>query len=307
MTARANKYDYSVISGEHVPVIKVINSAESMKLRKKTTSFLINRVFIEKENNIPTGSLVEFKLRTPESDTYLARGFTEWANDGSLEDESTGVAVKLVELYKLTGQDSETEEVAAEEQAEDGGGAADVQPREEEKEVQKDNEDDKEVKEPGMSFIPEPSAISELLESLIGASPSLKEAEEMDISRETLSALASFVLDDGSVKILWVCDYRSVIYIGSALAAIPSETAQSNITAKKIPDNVMENFHEVLNIGASLFNDPELPHISLGEVVMSTDDIPENIAVLVSNPAGRVDYTVDFPDYGEGSMSILEQ
>jgi hypothetical protein len=119
--------------------------------------------------------------------------------------------------------------------------------------------------------------------------------------------LASFVLDDGSVKILWVCDYRAVVYIGAALADIPAEEAREHVDSKEIPEDLMENFREVLNIGASLFNKPELPHISLGDSLLSNGEIPDEISILVSNPSERVDFAVDFPGYGESSMAILEQ
>jgi hypothetical protein len=302
MVSRINRYDYSVISGENVPLIRVLSAAESKELRKKNTSFLVNRIFIEKNNDIPAGSLVEFKLRTPDSDMYLGRGFAEWSNDGSLEDEVTGVAVKMVELYKIGSEQEESEEVSEDKADESSPG----QPPGEEAAEEAKPEEEKKV-DSSMSFTPSSSEIVELLESLIGFKPSMSEEGEMDISRENLTALASFVLDDGSVKILWVCDYRSVVYIGSALAAVPPETAQDNVESKEIPDNVMENFREVLNIGASLFNDPELPHISLDDVILSNDEIPEEIAILVSNPSSRIDFTLQYPDYGEGSMAILEQ
>lgn len=299
MNTRSKRYEYRVIKGDNVPVIKVMNAADALEMREKTTSFLINRVFIERENDIPAGSLVEFKLVTPSSDAYSVKGFTEWSNDGSIEDEATGVAVKLIEMHKISGEEAEKiKQDKGCDESEEEPGAKDLQ-SEKIEEVKADNSE--------LTFIPSPSSIAELLESLIGSKPSLSEAEEMDISRDMLSALCSFVLDDGTVKILWVCDYRSVIYIGSALAAIPSETAESNVNSQEIPDNVMENFREVLNIGASLFNNPDMPHISLGDVVFTKEDIPENIAILVSNPAGRVDYAVDFPEYGVGNIAILEQ
>jgi len=141
----------------------------------------------------------------------------------------------------------------------------------------------------------------------MGSNPELSSCNPVEISEDKPSAIVSFVLDDGSAKILWVSNTAASIYIGSALAEIPPAEAESHIETNKIPDNVLENFQEVMNIGASLFNKPDLPHVSFGKVILSTDDIPEEIAQIISNPGKRSDFKTVFPEYGEGEMSMLEK
>ena len=275
-----------------------MSTADAQDIRKNPRRALLNRVFLESDQNIPPGSLIEFKLRTSESEIIKITGFTEWSNDGSIADTNTGIAVKLIEMHRIDDIKTAPKGKSAEEKTEQ------TETTEQTKVTEPAETRGDEKKE---TSIPTSSTTSELLESLMGSKPELSSGTPVEINKDTPSTIASFILDDGSVKIVWINDLNSSIFIGSALAEIPPETANSHIQSKMIPDNVLENFQEVLNIGASLFNKPKLPHVSFDKVILSTDDIPEEIARLISNPGERSDFKAVFPEYGEGGMSILEK
>ena len=65
------------------------------------------------------------------------------------------------------------------------------------------------------------------------------------------------------------------------------------------------NLHEIMNICSRLFITNETPHLKLDALYDSPDALPGSARSMVDAAAGRSDYRVTIPGYGEGNISFL--
>lgn len=81
--------------------------------------------------------------------------------------------------------------------------------------------------------------------------------------------LADYVDDHGVACCRIVCDLQLANTCGAALSRIPSGIAEESTKAGTVPQNILDNLHEVLNICVTLFQNEDLPHVVLGDVQVS--------------------------------------
>jgi hypothetical protein len=283
------KHRYVRIGGSHILGVRLLSPPKSVSGEDMGKDGLTNRVFIENGGNYPIGSVVEFKLEVPGKGTFQAKGITEWSNDGTSKQEAVGIGIRLLEVAQGT---TEAENEAANGGGHDGEtgpahGAAQEAAAEE-------------------SRFPMPSGISEVLSSMLEREVNVKEGAAAAIDRETAAAVAAYLLDNGKIKVLWISNLDFIINFGAALAALPSDAAANQIKSKEIPDIVRQNFQEILNVSTNLFNKPDSPPVSLGQLIIIPDPVPDKIISLIKNPPKRMDLDAVMPGYGEGRIILIE-
>ena len=152
--------------------------------------------------------------------------------------------------------------------------------------------------------LPTPKEVADHFGSLIDKSVGLRKIDAIDLNDGPF-AFAIYDDDQGNIGALCACDIRLASYLGAALSLIPVAQAEESIQSGVIAEMLMENFHEVLNVGAGLFNSPETPRLKLREVVVPPDFPPAEAVMWANEADERSDIQIDVPSYGIGTITLF--
>lgn len=117
--------------------------------------------------------------------------------------------------------------------------------------------------------------------------------------------IAEYIDDDDVLLALCLADHAFVCYCGAALSMIPPAAAKESIRRNELPDNLLDNYSEVVNIMARLVNSPTTAHLRLGRVHVVPGELPEEVSKAVASPSLRRDFAVTITGYGSGNVSLL--
>ncbi len=107
---------------------------------------------------------------------------------------------------------------------------------------------------------------------------------------------------------LMALDTTLAASLGGAIALIPAQTALASVGPGPLPESLLENVSEVLNVASSLFNVGDAPHLRLDSVHDSgSAPLPGDIASWLRSYGPRLDVQVDVSGYGTGLMSVVLQ
>jgi hypothetical protein len=135
---------------------------------------------------------------------------------------------------------------------------------------------------------------------------SVKEGDPPELRPEAPVVFSVFRDDDSRVGTTMICDLAFAAYTGAALAMVPGEEGERALKAQKLPDNLYDNFREVINIvGGTLFNSSETPHLVLREVLLSPPNLKADLKPILTQPGDWYFFDVAIEDYGEGKMILL--
>ena len=103
-----------------------------------------------------------------------------------------------------------------------------------------------------------------------------------------------------------VCaDLELAARAGAALSLVPKAGADAAIEGRYIPQNLLDNFAEVINVFAGLFNVPNAPHLKLYSVVAPDETPPADLVPLVRRVTRRVDLRLAIDGYGLGHLAVV--
>ena len=99
-----------------------------------------------------------------------------------------------------------------------------------------------------------------------------------------------------------LCDMNFAAYAGAALSMMHPEVANEMVAETELPQTILDNLHEIMNICTGLIIGESTPHLRLNSVgpIGDTDAI-----VRIGGTANRDDYQVEIPLYGIGNLSFL--
>jgi hypothetical protein len=153
---------------------------------------------------------------------------------------------------------------------------------------------------------PKPREVAELFTNLVGEEVTAKLIESAPMPENEFAAIGNFVTDDDRLIVLCAMDIKLSNWAAAALAMIPKDVAQMDIEGAKLSDEAKDNVQEILNISASIFNKRGMPHLRFDKLLLTMDEPPpDEYKALSSSPAERVDFLVDIPGYGEGTMACM--
>lgn len=153
--------------------------------------------------------------------------------------------------------------------------------------------------------IPNDEVVGELLESLLGrevkcawtpGNHPLPEAGQVAVYSDDA---------DGAVAVA-VADLGFICRTGAALVMVPPGGADEAVETGEVPEQLRENFAEVVNIMASLLNSDATPHVRLTET-HDRHRAPSDpvIASIMESPAKRRVFDVNIEGYGRGRIVFL--
>ena len=122
---------------------------------------------------------------------------------------------------------------------------------------------------------------------------------------EGWNTVATYVTDDDELVAVCVAELGLAAACGTALGMIPAATVEGVIRSGSLPENLGENFREVMNICAKLLCSDETPHVRLLSLHHSPDDASEEVRQLIAAPRERTDLEVEISEYGKGRLAFL--
>jgi hypothetical protein len=147
--------------------------------------------------------------------------------------------------------------------------------------------------------LPNSSAVTKMLESLLGRDVSVAAGGPAE------GAWAGrYVTRANELAAVGVADLRLVSLAGSALSMVPPGAAQDAAHSGDLTEAMVENFHEILNVAASLIIDAGSEHVRL-DGMKPASELDEDTATMAGTGTTRADFTVDIDGYGKGSLSFI--
>jgi len=157
-----------------------------------------------------------------------------------------------------------------------------------------------------MAKIPMPNSIElqQILSMMYGDGLKAETGEPVPAEPGSKSLVAIYVDDDDQPIAACAVDYPFTAYAGASLTRIPPGTAEECASSGEFTEIMLGNVHEIMNICSRLLMNSSSPHLRLQTLYDTPDKLPEEVATLVQSPVERVDFSVSFPNYGDGRLSF---
>jgi hypothetical protein len=108
------------------------------------------------------------------------------------------------------------------------------------------------------------------------------------------------------VGALCVAELMFAAVAGAALVLAPASILPEVERTQQLPDNLLENYQEVVNILTGRLNTPTTPHLKLTTTFTYPDqELPDEVWDVINRPSNRRDFDVTVEGYGGGKVSIL--
>jgi hypothetical protein len=153
--------------------------------------------------------------------------------------------------------------------------------------------------------MPTPERVRDVLADLVGRDVTVAPTRAVELSADRAAVVAEYQSDSGAVGVVCIADLRLTNALAAALTMVSPNVVEDAVAKKTIDEPTIENFREIVNIMASLFNCAHTPHLKFGEVRKVPSELPAATALLLESPRGRRDYDITIDTYGTGTLSVL--
>lgn len=150
--------------------------------------------------------------------------------------------------------------------------------------------------------LPVANAVTTLVGMLVGSRPKVTKGPAC----QKAHSVATYVDASKTIVYAALADAGFLASSGAALALIPAGVVAECMKTGKPTEAMLENAYEVLNVGASLFNeiDETTLHVKLEQLTPFAQVAP-GLAAKLAKPAARLDLLVTIPGYPEGKLSLI--
>jgi hypothetical protein len=153
--------------------------------------------------------------------------------------------------------------------------------------------------------VPHPKQVRDFFIGLTGRGVEISPAHPVTPGRDR-APVAVYVTDKLATGAVIACDLRLAAYVGGALGLVPLPQVEEALGVGCLSGDLADNFSEVVNILASVFNDnPEAPYLTLHKVHAAGEKLPTDLASMLGYVVRRLDLTVDIAGYGAGRLSVV--
>ena len=153
-------------------------------------------------------------------------------------------------------------------------------------------------------IVPAEASVINMLGMLFGKGLTVKASSALPLDKAKQS-FGVFIDNESQVVAVCICDFDFAIYAGAALSMIPPAGAKDALGDGELSDMMVSNLGEVMNICSRLFMDNKTPHLKLDKVYTNISQVPDAALAIADAPAGRSDFAIGIPRYGEGHLSFL--
>jgi hypothetical protein len=151
--------------------------------------------------------------------------------------------------------------------------------------------------------LPTLDAVALLFSNLLGKKVATKKGPPM--APTEVRGLAPYVDTGKLVHYAAATDAPFLAGVGAALAMIPAAVAVDAVRSPKLPENLVENAYEVLNIGASIFNEIEGTALHVKISKLMTPPLPEEVVGRLGKAPQRLDMLVCVPGYADSKLTLF--
>ena len=150
-----------------------------------------------------------------------------------------------------------------------------------------------------MYTIPTHEELQQMLTNLLDLPVEVKQLSDTR-KFDPPALLSTFCDEEGTVRVACHSELAFANSVAGALSRIPKGLVDEQIKSGTCPDNLFENFAEVMNISTNLFTSPSADRLHLRETRKEPlEDLPENMAA-----SKGTQYEVSIQGYGTGNVSI---
>lgn len=155
------------------------------------------------------------------------------------------------------------------------------------------------------SAVPTADAVVKLLTELLGRRVTTTKPVK-SVRTAPKGVVAVYRIPGGPVKAVAVCDLGFAVQAGAALAMLPAAVAQQEAKAGTLSGGLFDNFREVMNIAASLFN-----YVNEQRVVFDVmkhealTALAPDVAKIVRKPGAMLDLGIEINGYGTGFLCLM--
>ncbi|HEX5097488.1 MAG TPA: hypothetical protein VFX21_15775 [Acidimicrobiia bacterium] len=153
--------------------------------------------------------------------------------------------------------------------------------------------------------VPTNEAIRAILADIVGGRAVTVALSQDPADTDAPGVLADYSVDDGPVGVLCVADLSLSNVVGAAIAAETSEQVDAAVNDNQIADATIENWNEVVNQIARLFNSPDTPTLRVREVRRLPAELPNDVNELLATPLARRAFDVEVADLGKGTLAVV--
>lgn len=163
---------------------------------------------------------------------------------------------------------------------------------------------------PPASKIPLPiqEVLKDFFVDLLGKGAAASKGRELKLRPDTEQKYVVAIYEDKYERVGALCISELMMAaVGGAALVMAAPSILSEVEqAQVLPDNLLDNYREVVNILSSVLNTPGTPHLKLTTIHMYPDeDIPSEAWGVIENPGNRRDFEITVEGYGGGRLSIL--
>lgn len=153
-----------------------------------------------------------------------------------------------------------------------------------------------------MSALPTLKDVSELFAMLFG-DRTICQPFPSRLSSEQAAVIATYRDNRGSIRRVLACDLGFANSAGASLSMISPGAVNDAIKRNEVPDNILANLHEVLNIAVNLFTDSFDGRLELASVSRRNELNSEIKAALNSTPQATIEVAI--PRYAAGRVAMI--
>jgi hypothetical protein len=153
--------------------------------------------------------------------------------------------------------------------------------------------------------VPIQEDIRDLLVDLLGRGTAVDKVPTLELEEDAPALIAEYVTDEGATGALCIVDGALAVRAGAALCMVPANVAEESVKRDEMPDHLVENFREIVNILARLLNSSRTAHLRLADVHPLPGELPAGVSSLRDRPEFRRDFAVHIDGYGQGRLSLL--
>jgi hypothetical protein len=143
--------------------------------------------------------------------------------------------------------------------------------------------------------------VSQLLGGLLGRQVTVKQGKP----GAAWLVVAEYRTDTGTPIGLVVCDGEAATSLAAGLSMIPAAVASSAAKTKKLPENLLENLGEVMNVCGRLVQPDPDQRVQLASMTLSPSPLPPKVKAMMDKPKERADYTVQVAGYSVGALTLF--
>jgi hypothetical protein len=157
----------------------------------------------------------------------------------------------------------------------------------------------------GTVQLPAAKDVKDMLSSLVGKEVSVATGAPVTPTPDKPVSVAVYVDPHMAINALCVMDLGASAYTAGALALLPPGGCQDAVEEDgELTGLLAEALHEVVNVLSALLNVPGAPHSKLHKLHAAGEDIPGDVEGMLA-AFNRVDFAIDVPGYGKGTISFV--